>query len=59
VSSINTTATLPLKIIGIVDADENSDFTAAGIGLIVRINAHYNSPNARFDSQTTATTTGI
>tara|TARA_R100000664_G_scaffold9497_1_gene15897 strand:- start:418 stop:1068 length:651 start_codon:yes stop_codon:yes gene_type:complete len=59
VSSINTTATLPLKIVGIVDAEENSDFTAAGIGLVVRINAHYNSPNARFDSQTTATTTGI
>ena len=50
---------LPLKIMGIVDDDANSDFVAAGIPLIVRINAHYNSPNARFDSQTTATTTGI
>jgi len=59
VSTIATTATLPLKIMGIVDDDANSDFTAAGIPLIVRINAHYNSPNARFDSQTTATTTGI
>ena len=59
VSSIATTATLPLKIMGIVDDDANSDFAAAGIPLIVRINAHYNSPNARFDSQTTATTTGI
>ena len=59
VSSIATTATLPLKIMGIVDDEANSDFTAAGIPLIVRINAHYNSPNARFDSQTTATTTGI
>jgi hypothetical protein len=59
VSSIATTATLPLKIMGLVDDDANSDFTAAGIGLIVRINAHYNSTNARFDSQTTATTTGI
>ena len=59
VSTIATTATLPLKIMGIVDDDANSDFSAAGIPLIVRINAHYNSPNARFDSQTTATTTGI
>ena len=59
VSTIGTTATLPLKIIGIVDDAANSDFTAAGIPLLVRINAHYNSPNARFDSQTTAPTTGI
>ncbi len=59
VSSIATTATLPLKIIGIVDDAANSDYTAAGIPLLVRLNAHYNSPNARFDSQTTAPTTGI
>jgi hypothetical protein len=59
VSSIATTATLGLKVVGIVDDDANSDFTAAGIPLVVRLNAHYNSPNARFDSQTTATTTGI
>jgi hypothetical protein len=59
VSSIATTATLPLKVVGIVDDAANSDFTAAGIPLLVRINAHYNSPNARFDSQTTAPTTGI
>ena len=59
VSSIATTATLPLKIVGIVDDAANSDFAAAGIPLLVRINAHYNSPNARFDSQTTAPTTGI
>ncbi len=59
VSSIATTATLGLKVVGIVDDDANSDFTAADIPLVVRINAHYNSPNARFDSQTTATTTGI
>lgn len=59
VSSIATTATLPLKIIGIVDDAANSDYAAAGIPLLVRLNAHYNAPNARFDSQTTAPTTGI
>jgi hypothetical protein len=59
VSTINTTATLPLRIVGIADDVANSDYTVAGIPFIVRINAHFNSPSSRFDSQTTATTTGI
>ena len=59
VSSIATTATLPLRIVGIMDDEANSDFTAAGIPLIVRINAHFNATTSRFDSQTTATTTGV
>ena len=59
VSSIATTATLPLRIVGIVDDDANSDFTAAGIPLLVRLNAHFNASTRRFDSQTTADSTGI
>ncbi len=59
VSSIATTATLPLRIVGIMDDEANSDFAAAGIPLIVRLNAHFNSPTRRFDSQTTADSTGI
>ena len=59
VSSIATTATLPLRIVGVMDDAANSDFTAAGIPLVVRLNAHHNATNARFDSQTTAPTTGI
>lgn len=59
VSSIATTATLPLRVVGIMDDAANNDFTSAGIPLIVRLNAHFNSPNARFDSQTTASTTGV
>jgi hypothetical protein len=59
VSSIATTATLPLRIIGIMDDAGNSDFAAAGIPLIVRLNAHFNATTSRFDSQTTATTTGV
>ena len=59
VSSIATTATLPLRIVGIMDDEANNDFTAAGIPLIVRINAHFNATTSRFDSQTTATTTGV
>ena len=59
VSSIATTATLPLRIVGIVDDDANSDFTAAGIPLLVRLNAHFNASTRRFDAQTTADSTGI
>lgn len=59
VSSVATTATLPLRIVGIMDDEANSDYTAAGIPLIVRINAHFNATTSRFDSQTTATSTGV
>ena len=59
VSTINTTASLPLRIVGILDDEANSDFAAAGIPMVVRINAHFNSNTSRFDSQTTATTTGV
>jgi|TARA_R110000803_G_scaffold65133_2_gene126279 hypothetical protein len=59
VSSIATTATLPLRVVGIVDDEANSDFTAAGIPLLVRLGAHFNASTRRFDSQTTADTTGI
>lgn len=59
VASVNTTATLPLRIVGIMDDAGNSDFTAAGIPLIVRLNAHFNAGTRRFDSQTTADSTGI
>ena len=59
VSSIATTATLPLRIIGIANEAANRDFTAAGIPFLVRINAPFNAPTSRFDSQTTATSTGI
>ncbi len=59
VSSINTTATLPLRIVGLVDDDANNDYGSAGAHLLVRINAHFNSGTRRFDSQTTADSTGI
>jgi hypothetical protein len=59
VASINVTATLPLRIVGISENEANSDFASAGIPMLVRINAHYNSPTSRFDSQTTATSTGV
>jgi len=59
VSTIGVTATLPLRIVGVMDDEANSDFASAGIPMIVRINAHYNSNTSRFDSQTTATSTGV
>jgi len=59
VSSVNVTATLPLRIVGILDDEANSDYTAAGIPLIVRLNAHFNAATRRFDSQTTADSTGL
>jgi hypothetical protein len=59
VSTINTTASLPLRIVGVLDDEANSDFAAAGIPMVVRINAHFNATTSRFDSQTTATTTGV
>lgn len=59
VSTVNTTATLPLRIVGILDDEANSDYTAAGIPFIVRLNAHFNANAGGFASQTTALTTGI
>ena len=59
VANIAATATLPLRIVGIVDDDANSDYTVAGIPLIVRLNAHFNAGTRRFDSQTTADSTGL
>ncbi len=59
VANIAATATLPLRIVGIVDDEANSDFTVAGIPLKVRLNAHFNAGTRRFDSQTTADSTGL
>jgi hypothetical protein len=58
VASIATTATLPLRIVGLVDDDANNDYGSAGAHLLVRINAHYNAATRRFDSETTADSTG-
>jgi hypothetical protein len=36
----NTDPSLPLKVVGIYDDPENSDFTAAGVSMIVMFNNH-------------------
>lgn len=55
VSTIATTATLHLRIMGIQDDVENSDFTAAGIPLIVRLNNSFNSSNGGIAAGTPST----
>ena len=59
VDSIATTATLPLRIVGLVDDAANNDYASAGAHLLVRINAHFNAATRRYDSQTTADSTGV
>jgi ribosomal protein S8E len=56
VSTIATTAALQLRIIGIQDDPENQDFTAAGVGLIVRLNNSFNSANGGIAAGTPSTT---
>jgi hypothetical protein len=55
-NTIATTNTLALRIMGIQDEPANSDFTAAGIPLIVRINNHFNAPTGSIAAGTVSTT---
>ena len=55
-NTINTTNTLNLRIMGIQEDPENSDFTVAGIPVIVRLNNHFNSPNGAIAGGTVSTT---
>lgn len=56
VSTIAATANLNLRIMGFQDDPENSDFTAAGIPVIVRLNNSFNSPNGAIAGGTVSTT---
>ena len=56
VSTINTTNTLNLRVMGWEDDPLNSDFSAAGISAIVRLNNHYNSANGAIAAGTVSTT---
>ena len=57
-NTIAATNTLSLRIVGIQEDAENSDFTAAGIPLIVRINNHFNAATGSI-AQGTVSTTGV
>lgn len=54
--TIATTDTLNLRIMGVLDDPENSDFSVAGVGMIVRLNNHFNSPNGAIAGGTVSTT---
>jgi|TARA_R100001132_G_C3273321_1_gene95392 hypothetical protein len=56
ISTIATTAALQMRIMGWVDDPSNSDFSAAGIGAIVRLNNSFNSPNGAIAAGTPSTT---
>ena len=56
ISTIATTAALQMRIVGWVDDPENADFSAVGIGAIVRLNNHFNSNNGAIAAGTPSTT---
>tara|TARA_R100000458_G_scaffold47509_1_gene46294 strand:- start:731 stop:1375 length:645 start_codon:yes stop_codon:yes gene_type:complete len=56
ISTINTTNTLNMRIMGWQENPENADFSAAGIGAVVRLNNHFNSPNGAIAGGTVSTT---
>jgi hypothetical protein len=56
VSTIGPEAAKHLRIMGIQNDPENSDFTAAGVSLIVRLNNSFNSANGALVAGTPSTT---
>ena len=54
--AVAATAAHKLRIIGIQDDPDNSDFTVAGIPLIVRLNTSFNSANGGIVSGTVSST---
>jgi len=56
ISTINTTNTLNMRIMGWQENPSNADFSAAGIGAVVRLNNHFNSPNGAIAGGTVSTT---
>jgi len=57
-NTIATTAAHSMRIMGVQNDPDNSDFTVAGIPLIVRLNNHFNAPNGSI-VQGTVSTTGV
>ena len=56
ISTIATTAALQMRIMGWVEDAANQDFTAAGIGVIVRLNNHFNAPTGSIAAGTVSVT---
>lgn len=59
ISTVATTATLFMRIVGLTGDSANLDYDAAGVNYVVRFNFHHNAPCSSSDSQTTAASTGI
>ena len=55
-NTVATTAAHKLRIIGVQDDPENSDFTVAGIPLIVRLNTSFNSANGGISAGSVSST---
>jgi len=56
ISTLATTNSLALRLMGWVDDVENADFASAGIGAIVRLNNSFNAPTGSIASGTPSTT---
>ena len=56
ISTLATTNSLALRVMGWVDDPENADFSAAGIGAIVRLANSFNAPNGSIATGTVSTT---
>jgi hypothetical protein len=56
ISTINTTNSLHLRIMGWVDDPSNADFASAGIGAVVRLNNSFNAPTGSIAAGTPSTT---
>tara|TARA_Y100000310_G_C20330445_1_gene644992 strand:- start:48 stop:692 length:645 start_codon:yes stop_codon:yes gene_type:complete len=56
ISTIATTNTLNMRIMGWEDDPSNADFSAAGIGAIVRLNNSFNAPTGSIAAGTVSTT---
>jgi len=55
-NTVAATNTLALRVMGIQNDPANSDFTVAGIPLIVRINNHFNAPTGSIVAASVSTT---
>jgi hypothetical protein len=53
ISTIAATKTLNLRIMGWEVDPSNNDFSASGVGAIIRLNNHFNSPNGALVAGTT------
>jgi len=56
ISTLATTNSLTLRVMGWTEDPENEDFAAAGIGAIVRLNNSFNAPTGSISAGSVSTT---